>query len=536
MGDMFKILAADTLAEEGLVYLRGQSDAELINRPGLSEDELTAMISGFDGVIVRSGAQVTARVLANPGRLKAVARAGVGVDNIDVPAATSAGVLVLNSAEASTTTTAEHAFAMLMALARNIGQAHKCMTEGGWNRSRFQGRQLSGKTLGVVGFGRIGQAVAQRALAFDMNVIAYDPFYNAATALDGGVKIFSQIPDVLTRADILTFHVPLNNDTHELLNAQTFAQCRDGVLVVNASRGGVIDERALLDALHSGKCGGAALDVFETEPPERDSPLRSHPSVLMTPHLGASTIEAQAAVSVDAATSLLEYLRGQSVRGAVNVVGLRLDLDPVQNHYVDLAQRMAQLLSPMTTSGISAVTIEIAGQDLTAAVGTIERLALIGLLQPHLDTRLNLVNVKHVAEQRGMMLRAVMADEQKMSGPQIAIEVDSTDRIHRIVGRVYSDLRPRIVEINGYHLDIVPGGNMVLIRNEDKPGMLGVVGTEFGKAQINIADMAISRRGNSAVMLLRVDTEPPAELTARLLDNRGILKVALVKLPEEMGS
>jgi D-3-phosphoglycerate dehydrogenase len=547
MADKFKILAADKLAEEGLDFLRSQPDVELINKPGLKEAELAAIAGEHDAMIVRSGVTVTAKVLENPGRLRIVARAGVGVDNIDLEAATAKGILVVNSAEASTITTAEHAFALMMALARNIGPAYKTMSEGGWDRSKFNGRQLAGKTLGVVGFGRIGRTVAERALAFGMQVVAYDPFYAQPTAMDGKVKMFTSFLDLAPHADILTFHVPLNDQTRGLLNAESFAKCRRGVLVVNASRGGVVDESAVIPAIDAGQCGGAALDVFETEPPPADSPLRKHPKVLLTPHLGASTVEAQQAVSVDAAASCLSFLRGEGIHGAVNAGGLRLDLDPVQMRFVDLAQRMAKLISPMITRGIASVTIELAGAELSSAEGTIERMSLVGLLQGHLDVPLNIVNVKHVAEQRGIKLSTVKVDDPSgpaKAGPQLAIIIKGPpgavdpaspvgDETRRIVGRVYQDLRPRVVEINGYFMDMVPTGSMVLIQNQDVPGQIGMVGTEFGGAKVNIADMAISRRGDTALMVLKVDGDPPASLIESLKKKRGILKVAVVKLAGE---
>ncbi|MCC7193593.1 MAG: phosphoglycerate dehydrogenase [Phycisphaeraceae bacterium] len=547
MPDKFKILAADKLADEGLDYLRSQPDVELVNKPGLKEPELAAIAGEHDAMIVRSGVTVTAKVLENPGRLRIIARAGVGVDNIDLEAATSRGILVVNSAEASTITTAEHAFALLMALARNIGPAYKTMAEGGWDRNRFNGRQLSGKVLGVVGFGRIGRTVAERALAFGMQVVAYDPFYAQPTAMDGKVKMFPSFIDLAPHADILTFHVPLTDQTRGLLNRESFCKCRKGVLVVNASRGGVVDESSLIPAIEAGQCGGAALDVFESEPPTADNPLRKHAKILLTPHLGASTVEAQQAVSVDAAASCLSFLRGESIHGAVNAGGLRLDLDPLQMRFVDLAQRMAKLISPMITRGIASVTFELAGAELSPAAGTIERMSLVGLLQGHLDVPLNIVNVKHVAEQRGIKLATVKVEDPSgasKAGPHLAIiikgpagAVDATtphgDQTRRIVGRVYQDMRPRVVEINGYFMDIVPAGSMVLIQNQDVPGQIGMVGTEFGKAGVNIADMAISRRGDTALMVLKVDGDPPTNLIDGLKAKHGILKVAVVKLAGE---
>lgn len=531
--DKFRILAADSLAQRGLDFLDGQEDCALTSAGKIDEDELVRIVPEFDGMIVRSGTRVTARVLAAAKRLKAVVRAGVGVDNIDLPAATASGVLVMNSAEASTITTAEHAFALMLGLARHISPACRMMADGGWERNRFQGAQLSGKTLGIVGFGRIGQTIASRALAFNMRVVAYDPVFNAATAMDGQVKMVDAVADLWPEADVITFHVPLSDQTRYLLNRESFGRCRPGVLIVNASRGGVVNEKDLLEAIDDGRCGGAALDVFEAEPPAVDSPLRRHDRVLVTPHLGASTVEAQDAVTIDSASALLDYLRGKAARGAVNVTGLRLDLDPLQSRYADLAGRMAVLLSPMIAGSLSGVTIDLGGHALTAAAATIERMALIGLLQSHFDTTLNVVNVRHIAENRGLNLRAITSDEEKADAPRMAIEVDAADRGQRIVGRVYSDLRPRVVEINGYHMDIVPAGDMVLIRNDDRPGVIGLVGNEFGNAGINIADMAISRRGDKALMLLRVDERPPDDLTESLSRHDGIDKVAIVSLPPE---
>ena len=529
---VFRILAADKLAEEGLAFLRSQSDVQLHNRPGLNESDLAAAVREHDGMIVRSGAQVSAKVLSIPGFLRAIARAGVGVDNIDIEEATARGILVMNCAEANTISAAEHTFALLLALCRQIAPAAQSMGLGKWERSRFVGRQLHGMTLGIAGFGRIGQAVAERALGFGMSVVAYDPIYNAPKALDGRVKMYGALEQMLPLVDVVSCHVPLNEHTRGMLNRTTLGACRPGVLVLNVSRGGVVDEQALLEAVESGVCGGAALDVFETEPPPGDSPLRTHPRILVTPHLGASTLEAQRAVSIRAAEQLLAYLRGQGLSGAVNAGGLRVDLDPNQAAFVDLAQRMTQLLSPMLTQGIRAVTIELTGEPLEGAAGTIERTALVGLLASHLDTPLNVVNVRHVAEQRGISTRTIMRDTDKVVGEQLVIVVEGPEGARRIVGRVYEDMRPRVIEINGYHMDMVPTGHMVLIQNVDQPGMLGLVGTEFGQGGVNIADMAISRRDQTALMLLKCDAPPPEALIEQLRGRPGILKVAVLKLPE----
>lgn len=545
----FTILAADKLAQQGLDWINAQPDAELLNRPGLTEDEYGHLLSqgGIHAMIVRSGINVTAKVLENPGDLKIIARAGVGVDNIDLQAATDKGILVVNTAEASTITTAEHAFALMIALLRNIGPAYKTMSAGGWDRSKFKGRQLSGMTLGVVGFGRIGQTMANRALAFGMNVVAFDPVFNSPTALDGQVKMYTDFAEMLPHVDVLSFHVPLNDHTRGMLNNEMFAKCKDGVFVVNAARGGVIDEDAIIPALESGKCGGAAIDVYSSEPPAEDSPLRSHPKLLVTPHLGASTQEAQTAVSSDAAIACMAYLRGEGIKGAVNAGNLRVDLDPTQNGFVDLASRMAALVSPMITRGIATVTLELAGKHLHKASGTVERAAMVGLLREHLADPVNMINVAQVAEQRGIKIKTATIDEPTQAGPSLTIEVHgpdgavdpgthAMDKTRRIVGRVYEDLKPRVVEINGYQMDMTPAGTMVLLQNDDTPGMIGAVGSAFGNAKVNIADMTISRRDqgdgkSTALMTLKVDGEPPAGLIGQLNDTPGVLKVAVVKLP-----
>ena len=545
----FTVLAADKLADEGLEWLESQPDCRVLNKPGLSEAEYGAMLAegGIHAMIVRSGIKVTAEVLREPRDLRIVARAGVGVDNIDLAAATDKGILVVNTAEASTVTTAEHAFTLLCAMARQVGPAYKTMAEGGWDRSKFKGRQLAGKTLGVVGFGRIGQTLAKRALAFDMDVLAYDPFIAAETMLDGKVKMYRDFEDILPHCDVLSFHVPLNDQTRGMLNKDTFAKCRKGVMVVNASRGGVVDEQDLLAALDDGACGGAALDVFSEEPPPEDSPLRRHPKLLVTPHLGASTVEAQQAVSVDAGMACLAYLRGEGIKGAVNAGDLRVDLDEMQHCYADLAGRMATILDPMITRGIAEIRIEVTGKALQAAASTIERHAVMNLLKGHLDVPVNVINVNQVAQDRGIHVRTTQVDQDagmatelsiEVVGPKSAVDADTPppDRSRRIVGRVYDDLQPRIVEVNGYHMDMVPEGDMLLLQNEDKPGMIGLVGSEFGSAEVNIADMSISRRRDigdvyTALMVLKIDAPAPDDLLARLRARPGILKVATIKLP-----
>lgn len=529
----YKVLAADELAEEGLTFIRCQNDAELVYKPGLGEQEMAEIIGKHDGMIVRSGVKITAKVLLEPGRLKVIARAGVGVDNIDIEAATRAGILVINTAEASTTTTAEHAFALMLGLARNIGPAYRSMSEGRWERNQYRGTQLSGKTLGVIGFGRIGRAVTQRALVFGMKVVGFDPLIHNESEMGGTVKMVHSFAQLAPLADIITFHVPLNDQTRNMLDAASLQLCRRGVLVVNAARGGIIDEQALLAAIESGLCGGAALDVFSNEPPGADHALRGHPKILLTPHLGASTVEAQQAVSIGAAEALLAYLRGHEVRGAVNAPGIRFDLDPLQVAFLDLAHRMGMLICPMLGGGLESVSFEMCGPRLAKASQTIEGMGMIGLLKDRLTVPPNLVNITHIAEQYGIQRRTVITEDNKQTGNCLAMELKSSNNapVRRIVGRIYDDLRPRIVEINGYHMDMIPSGTMVLLQNEDRPGMIGLVGMEFGKGAINIADMTISRRDQTALMVLKVDAPADDAMIHRLQNCPGIFKVVRVRLP-----
>ncbi len=539
----FRILIADKLAPEGAAFLRSQDGVEVTVETGLTGDDLAEALARHDGVIVRSQPQLTAEILqtcmARPGaRLKAIARAGVGVDNIDLDAATSFGIAVMNSASASTITTAEHAFALMIALARNIAPAHINMVNGGWDRNKFIGLQLHGRTLGIVGFGRIGQTLAHRALAFGMKVIAYDPLINAPSALDGQVKLVGSFDELLPLADIISFHVPKTESTVNMLNRERFALARKGVLVVNAARGGIIDETALLEALDSGHCGGAALDVFDPEPLAADSPLRKHPKILLTPHLGASTVEAQEAVAVDACRSLVMYLRGEGLEGAVNAGGLRMDLSDWQRKFIDLASRMNALLrAAVDDPHLTAVQFTVRGETLASRADTLARFALADLLNASLEQPVSVINAGLIAEQRGIQVQTVIASEP--GEDRLSIEITTKDQTHRVDGAIYADGLPRVTHLDGYNMDMVPAGHMVILTNADRPGRIGLVGQLFGNANMNIAEMVIGRKRVAegpqpqqiAMMILKLDEAPPDDLLAALRQTEGIMSVSQVKLP-----
>ena len=542
-----RILVADKLAEEGLEFLK-QSGAAFDVKVGLKEDELAAAVPAYDALIVRSGAKVTAKVLANPGQLKAIARAGVGVDNIDLRASTEKGILVLNTAEASTLSTAEHALALMMSLARKVPAANVALKSGqldgpAWkNRTAFQGTQLAGKTLGVVGLGRIGRTVASRALALEMNVIGFDPYYTQPTALDGRVLMVRDFDEFLKQIDVITFHVPGGEGTRHLLNRERlFNVAKPNLLVVNDARGEVVDEFALAEAIKEKRIAGAALDVFIKEPPAKDHPLFGLDNVVLTPHLGASTDEAQTAVSVEACKAIVAYLKSGEIRGAVNAGGIKLDLPPEELAFAKLAQRIGALLAGFHEGGYKTITLRASGPRAPKHMNTLLRLAAVEMLRAHLTDPVNVINVEHLAKSRGIDLVAIAENSppQGLVGDVIGVRVDapsgSGGESNRILGTVYADNLPRILRVDNFNMDMVPEGQMVMIVNKDQPGVIGVVGSSFGDAQVNIADMVISRDqrpdGAIALMVLKTDQAAPDALLNRQRARPGILRVKPVTLP-----
>jgi D-3-phosphoglycerate dehydrogenase len=535
-----RILIADKLAPQGAAFLQAQDDTEVTVQTGLGGDDLAEALRAHDGMVVRSAVKVTGPVLDrcadSPGwRLRAIARAGVGVDNIDLDAATRLGIAVMNSASATTITTAEHTFALMIALARNIPWAHTTMTGGGWDRGRFVGSQLHGRTLGVVGLGRIGSGLAERALAFGMKVRAYDPFINAETALDGRVPLCGSFEELLTDADIVSFHVPKTGQTTAMLDRDAFANAKPGLLVVNASRGGIVDEAALLEALDNGRCAGAALDVYDPEPPPQDSPLRGHPRILTTPHLGASTSEAQEAVAVDACRALVTYLRGQGMTGAVNAGGLSLDLTDQHRSFIDLSTRMIALMeAAVGLNGLKRVRCTARGETIGARADTIARYALAELLGRHLHEPVSIINAGFIARQRHIDAETVIAADHGEDRLAIAIETGGEPRV--VEGAIYADELPRVTSLDGYTMDMAPAGHMVLLTNADEPGRIGLVGRILGDAGVNIAEMVIGRKREQAdkaiaMMILKLDGPPTAELLEQLRTGPGILSAAAVELP-----
>ncbi len=532
---MPKILVADKIAPAGIERLEQTPNVSFDVRHGLSPTELASAVGEYDGMLIRSAVKVTAEVLAKPGKLVAIARAGVGVDNVDLSAATAAGVLVMNTPDANTISTAEHTIAMILALHRRIPSAHAHVVSGQWTRSDYQGDQVAGKTLGIVGFGRIGRAVAQRALALEMKVICFDPFVTGTSSMDGAVTLVATLDDLLAQADCTTLHSALSDDTRGMLGKEQFARFKPGARLVNCARGGLIDELALADALNAGQLAGAALDVYAKEPP-KDSPILSARNVVLTPHLAASTVEAQTQVSVDAVDALLAYLIRGEILSAVNVTGLPASLPPRGRAYVDLAARMGAILSPWCAGGVERITVTVFGDSLHELSGVLAWQAMVAIVGPHLDARINIVNAKEHANRRGITVEHASRNAQPGFPDALSVSVCSGGVDHEIEGVIFGDGKPRITAIDGYRMEIVPERTMVLIFNDDRPGVIGLVGHRFGDAGINIADMALSRRGQTALMLLKLDKPMPDDLREGLIATdppiNSLSSISLPPIPE----
>lgn len=533
-----RVLIADPVAEEGLQLLADENIAYDV-RPGLKEAELAEAVKGYDAAVCRSGVKFTATVLAEPGRLKAIARAGVGVDNIDLDAATSRGVLVMNTAAASTLSTAEHALALMFSLARRIPQADVHVRSGGWKRGQFKGTQLAGKTLGVVGLGRIGRTVAERAIAMEMTVLGFDPFFPGDTAMEGRVRMIKDFDTFLKQLDIITFHVPGGDGTKHLLNRQRLNEvAKPTLLVVNDARGEVVDEFALAEAIKAGRIAGAAIDVFASEPPAKDHPLFALENVVLTPHLGASTDEAQQAVAVEACRAIAAYLKRGEIMGAVNAAGIKLDLPPDEAPFAELASKAGRLLAGYADFGPKNITLRASGLRASKHRETFLRLAAVEMLRPALEPPVNVININHLAEGRGIELASVHEPQPPsgLAGDILGVRVTAADgRSHRILGTCYADAKPRVLRIDDFNMDMVPEGHMLLIENEDQPGVIGQVGNAMGDAGVNIADMVISRARNesgsfSALMVLKVDSAVPDDVLNALRSQSNVRRVSAVKV------
>ncbi len=523
-----RVLVADGLGEAGLRRLRESCEVEVCR--GLSEEELCSRLAGVHALVVRSRTRVSRRALEAGRDLKVVARAGVGVDNIDVEAATRAGVLVINTPDSSVRATAEHTLAMLLACCRHVSQAHQSLQRGEWKREAFVGTEVYGKTLGVVGLGRIGSEVARLGRALGMRVVAYDPYVSPERAAHLGVEAVS-FDRLLEEADFVTLHVPLTPQTRGMLGREQFRRVKPGVRVVNCARGGLVDEEALLEALEEGRVAGAALDVFEEEPPT-DLRLVRHPRVVATPHLGASTREAQEAIGVDVAEQVLQALSGRLPRGAVNVAALRTDTWDRLSPHLELARVLGALVRQLSPGPVQALEVRLEGELCQVEASPLVAAVLVGLLSGVTDQVVNLVNAPLVAAERGVRVVQSRQETSEDFASLMLVTAQTSAGAFQLGGTLFGRSQPRIVRIGGYRIDLDPAPYMLFAWNTDRPGMIGRVGTILGRHGVNIAGMHLGREspGGVAVMVLTLDDPVPAAAVEEIRAVDGIYDVRVAQL------
>ncbi|MCS6950169.1 MAG: phosphoglycerate dehydrogenase [bacterium] len=530
---MARILVSDPVAEAGIEVLRQAGEVDV--RTGLPREELVRIIGEYDALVVRSETKVTAEVIEAARRLRIIGRAGVGVDNIDVAAATQRGIIVVNSPEGNTIAAAEHTIALMMAMARNIPQADRSLRAGEWKRSKFVGTEVYRKTLGIIGLGKIGREVARRAKGLGMNVVAYDPFTPTEVAERIGVKL-TDLNSLLAQSDFVTIHTPLNEQTRHLINAERIALMKDGARLINCARGGIVDEGALAEALRSGKLAGAAVDVFSKEPPPPDNPLIALENCVVTPHLGASTEEAQVNVAVDVAEQIVSVLRGGPARSAVNLPPIDPEMLQRIAPYLLLAEKIGKLHTQLARAPIVQVQVTYSPEFADLPTDILTRAVVTGLLQPVLSEPVNPVNALLIAQSRGIHVTQSLQqrpEPHELYPSAITVRAHASDgEKHEVTGTVFGKNDARIVTVDGFRVDVIPQGIMLFTQHTDKPGIIGRVGTLLGSRNVNIAGMHLGREkvGGRALMVLMVDDPIDASLLAEIRALDGMETAQLVEL------
>ncbi len=531
---MPRVLVLDPLAQEGLALLDATPGIEYEVRTGLSGEALHLALAECDGAIVRSGVKITAQALAGNRRLKAIVRAGVGTDNIDKLAATRQGIVVMNTPAGNTLSTAEHTFALLMALSRNIAPAHQSLLEGRWERNRFVGTQLANKTIGIVGLGRIGQAVAARAKAFEMRVLGYDPFLSSQRGQELGIEMHDTVHALLPHVDYLTVHTPLSPETTNLISRREIELLKPGARLINCARGGIFDEAALLEGLESGKLGGVALDVFASEPCTQ-SPLFGRPNVLATPQLGASTEEAQTQVASEGAGLLVDFLTKGIVRHAVNMASIDRKKVEALGGFMDVAYRLGLLLAQLEKSPAKSCRLLYRGEVASKETRLLTATFAAGLLAHAMEDEVNMVNAEILLHERGIELIEETRVDRGAFSSVIQAELASEAETHKVAGTLFGHGMARLVQISEYRLDAFLDGVLMVFAHRDVPGIIGKVGTVFGQHHVNIAQMAVGRAsgtpGGEAVGVLNLDQRPSDEALAEVLSHPAIKRAAVVELP-----
>jgi len=521
-----RVLICDDLAQEGIDILKEEFDVDIKTK--LSEDELVEIIPNYSAIVVRSATKVTKKVIENS-NLKVIGRAGVGVDNIDVDTATQKGILVVNAPEGNTIAASEHTIALLMAAARNIPAAVMSLKNKKWDRKKFMGVELRGKTLGVVGLGRIGKDVAIKAIGLGMNVIAYDPYVIKEHVENINVKV-ADLETVLKEADFLTFHVPVTKSTYHMIDKERINMMKDRVIIINCARGGIIDEAALYEGLVSGKIAACALDVFEQEPP-LDSPLIDLPNVIATPHLGASTAEAQINVAVDVAEDIIRALKGEMVKNPVNMISIRPEEYKEIKPFMELAEKMGSIYTQLKNGRISEVEMIYSGKVGKFDVRPITTAGIKGILTNILQIPANVVNAYFLAKERGIKIIEKKVSKDQDAPGTVILKITTDKGVGSITGTVFGKDEQRIVAVDEYKIDLIPEGFALMSFHRDRPGIVGEVGTLLGQNDINIAYMQLGRKSyrGEALMVLGVDEEIPESVLNEIRQIKDIADAVFIK-------
>jgi D-3-phosphoglycerate dehydrogenase len=527
---MKRILVSDTLAQEGIKIFEKAKGIEVDVKPGLTPDELRDIIKNYDGLAIRSATEVTSDIIDAAKNLKVIGRAGIGLDNVDVDAASKHGIVVMNTPGGNTNTTAEHAITMMLSLARRVPQATMSMKEGKWEKKKFMGYEILNKTLGIMGTGRVGTIVAQRAMGLKMNVIAYDPFISPEAAEKLGIILVS-FEELLKKSDFISIHTPLTDETKGLINAEVIAKMKDGVFIINCARGGIVNEKSLYNALKAGKVAGAALDVFEEEP-TRNTKLVALENVICTPHLGASTDEAQRNVAISVAEQIVDYLTTGEIKNAVNFPSVSAEVLGQIRPYLVLAEKLGRLEAQIVSGGIREVNIEFSGEILDYDVSPLTIALLKGLLTPILKENINYINAPIIAKERGIRVVESKTSESRDYRSMIALKVKTSKGEGFAEGAIFGRRDPRIVKINEFPLDAIPEGHMVLVYNYDKPGVIGNIGTTLGNSGINIARLHLGREkiNGKALVVLSTDSRTTNEALKKLRDLPHVISITRIEM------
>jgi D-3-phosphoglycerate dehydrogenase len=529
---MKRVLVSDSMAPEVAEILGNAPGIKVDVKTGMKPDELKAVIKDYDALIVRSSTKATAEIIEAATKLAAIGRAGAGVDNIDIPAASKRGIVVMNTPGGNTVTTAEHAVAMMLSLARKIPQATASMKAGKWEKSKFMGNEYCNKTLGVIGLGRVGAVVADRAKGLKMNVIAHDPFISPEIAEQMGIPLVS-LNELYANADFITVHSPLMPETRNLVNAESFAKMKKGVFMIHCARGGIVNEKDLLEALKSGKVAGAAIDVFEEEP-TKNMDLIGMDNVICTPHLGASTDEAQTSVAIAIAHQIAAYFATGEIKGAVNFPSVSADVMVSIRPYLALAEKLGTFQAQMLSGAIQEVHIEYSGEILNHNVAPITISLIKGLLDPILTETVNYINAPVIAKERGIKVIESKSSEIKDYTTMIALTVKTSKEISATAGTVFGKNDLRIVRVNEFSVEIVPEGYMLAVSNDDRPGVVGNLGTMLGDNKVNIARLHLSRdaQAKRALVVLNTDSPVPSDVLDKLRKLPHVLSVIPIKMQE----